>query len=455
MDVAGKKILVVGLGRSGLSACAFLARRGAAVVGTDVKPRESFGDDIGKLEKEGVAFIFGDHDAETFGSSDMIVLSPGVPPDIKPVLAAEEAGVDILSEVELAYRFNHGILIGITGTKGKSTTTTILGHILAEAGFDARVGGNIGRPFIDLVEGSTPATVSVIELSSFQLEKIRFFRADLVLLLSLFPDHLDRYPSFEAYVAAKKNIFLNMQENDRVLVNYDDPRCMGLAGETKAEKILYSTRRELGDGFGISGEHICRFRQGRAIPLLETRLVRLKGRHSLSNVLAACAGASLLDVPPAKMKKAVTEFAGLEHCLEPVGTIAGRDFYNDSKATNAEAVREALSTFRGNVLLIMGGLDKGSDFSLLREAIGKKVKALFLIGDSSARLAGQYRGLSDITGCGSLEEAAEKAFQASAPGDTILLSPGCASFDMFTDYAHRGRIFKQAFETLKKKAGHG
>jgi UDP-N-acetylmuramoylalanine--D-glutamate ligase len=455
MEVAGKKALVVGMGRSGLAVCRFLSARGAAVVGTDNRPRDSFDEKIDALEKMGAAFIFGSHDEETFRRADFIVLSPGVPPDIKPLLAAEEAGVAVMSEIELAYRFNKGRLIGITGTKGKSTTTTLVGRILKEGGYDVRVGGNIGFPFIDFVDTSTPASVTVIELSSFQLEKIHDFRPDLAYLLSLFPDHLDRYPSYESYVAAKKRIWMNMTEAQSVVVNGDDPACVSLAKETAARKIFFSTRGVLNEGFGMAGSGLCRFREGKPEPLLDAGLVQLKGRHSLANVLAACAVTDIFPVPAAALIKAVSAFEGLEHCLEYAGSIDGRDFYNDSKATNAEAVREGLSAFDGRVLLIMGGQDKGSDFSILTGAIREKVGALFLIGEARGKLAETYRGLTDITLCDSLEEAVKRAFQVSSGGDTILLGPGCASFDMFRDYAHRGSVFKEAVGALKTAVNHG
>jgi len=455
MEMAGKKALVVGMGRSGIAACDFLARHGAAVVGTDTKHRDLFGDAIDRLEKNGVAFIFGPHDAETFRRADFIVLSPGVPSDLKPLRAAEEAGVEVLSEVELAYRFNRGKLIGVTGTKGKSTTTTLIGRILRQAGYDVQVGGNIGRPFIDFVDRSTAATIAVIELSSFQLEKIHDFRPDAAFFLSLFPDHLDRYPSFETYTAAKKRVFMNMTEKETVVVNLDDPACVDMAKETAAGKIFYTTRAPLPEGFGIAEGQICRFRDGEPEPLIDTRLIKLKGRHSLSNVLASCAVTALFNVSREDLIKAVSEFEGLEHCLEYVGKIDGREFYNDSKATNAEAVREALSAFEKNVLLIMGGQDKGSDFFILTDAVRRKVKALYLIGEARRKLSETYHGLSEITLCETLQEAVRCAFEVSLPGDTILLGPGCSSFDMFKDYAHRGRTFKDAFKTLKAEADHG
>jgi UDP-N-acetylmuramoylalanine--D-glutamate ligase len=442
MQLAGSRAVVVGLARSGLSAAAFLASRGARVVATDRKTAAELPAEVGALTSRGIELELGGHRRETFAGADLVVVSPGVPWELPELEAARARGVAVMAEVELAFRFATGTVAAVTGTKGKSTTTAALGAMLAAAGRDARVGGNIGRPFVDLLEGHTDQTVFVLEVSSFQLEGIQAFHPRLAVFLNLSPDHLDRHPSFEAYASAKARIFVNQTEQDWAVVNADDPGVLARARAARSRRFAFSTAPREGDGaFFEAGE--ARLRHGgEAETLFALDRLRLPGVHLATDLLAAGAAARLMGAPASAIARAAEGFAGVEHVLERVAEIDGVAYFNDSKATNVDAAKKSLEAFAGPLLLIAGGRYKGGDFRDLRAPAAGRVKAVLAIGEARPLLLEAFAPVCPVTPCDSLAEAVLRAHGLAVPGDTVLLAPGCSSFDMFEDYADRGRAFK-------------
>jgi UDP-N-acetylmuramoylalanine--D-glutamate ligase len=450
--------VVVGLARSGVAAAGFLARRGASVVATDLKGEVELPEEALSLRGHGVRLELGAHRVETFTGASMIVVSPGVPWDLPELLAARRAGVPVVAEIELAFRHLQGRLAAVTGTKGKSTTTAALGAMLREAGGDVRVGGNIGSPLIGLVEGASPATTFAVEVSSFQLEGIVSFHPAVAVWLNLSPDHLDRHPSLEAYVAAKARIFANQTAGDWAVVNADDPVVLDAARRSRARLLTFrATGAALaGDdaAFFARGEALLR-RDGREEALFALRDVRLPGAHLAGDLLVAAAAARLLGAPAEAIAQAVGAFRGIEHVLEHVATIDGVAYYNDSKATNVEAARRSVEAFDGRVLVILGGRYKGGDFGDLAPPLRARRGRVLAIGEASDLLRRALEGVVPVEPCGSLREAVERARAAAQPGDTVLLAPACSSFDMFRDYAHRGRSFKGEVRRLTEERGGG
>jgi UDP-N-acetylmuramoylalanine--D-glutamate ligase len=442
MDLSGRRVVVVGLARSGLSAAAFLSERGARVVATDSKRASALPAEVGGLESRGIQLELGGHRRETFAGADLVVVSPGVPWQLPELEAARARGVEVMAEVELAYRFATGTVAAVTGTKGKSTTTAALGAMLSAAGRDARVGGNIGRPFISLLEGQTPRTVFVLEVSSFQLEGTQTFHPRLAVFLNLSPDHLDRHPSFEVYAAAKARIFENQTEQDWAVVNADDPGVLARAEAARSRRFTFSREPPEGDGaFFEAGE--ARLRAGGCTEtLFALDRLRLPGAHLATDLLAASAAAHLLGAPAPAIARAAEGFSGVEHVLERVAEIDGVVYFNDSKATNVDAAKKSLEAFAGPLLLIAGGRYKGGDFGELRAPARRHVKAVLAIGEARPLLIEAFEPVCPVVPCDSLEEAVRRAHGLAAAGDTVLLAPGCSSFDMFTDYADRGRAFK-------------
>lgn len=443
--------MVIGLARSGIAAAEFLARRGARVVATDRKAERELGEEALRLRERGVRLELGAHRSETFTGAAMVVVSPGVPWELPQLQAARSAGVPVIAEIELAYRHLRGRLAAVTGTKGKSTTTAALGAMLAEAGFDARVGGNIGRPLVGLVEGSTAETRFAVEVSSFQLEGTVRFRPHVAAWLNLTADHLDRHPSLEAYVAAKARIFANQGEADWAVVNADDP--VVLAEARRARARLFPVRvtgdpLPEGDGaFFATGSARLRL-DGREEALFLRGEVLLPGAHLAGDLLVAAAAARLLGAPADAIARAVRGFHGVEHVLEPVATIDGVDWYNDSKATNVEAARRSLEAFDRPVLVVLGGRYKGGDFGELAPALRERGRRVLAIGEARERVRSALADTVPVEPCSSLREAVERAHAAARPGDVVLLAPACSSFDMFADYADRGRAFKAEVRRL-------
>jgi len=441
-------VLVVGLARSGVAAAEFLARRGAAVVATDRKPAGDLQAEVMRLEAAGVRLELGGHRAETFRTASSVVVSPGVPWDLPELEAARAAGVPVLAEIELAFRALRGRVAAVTGTKGKSTTTAALGAMLRAGGGDVRVGGNIGEPLISIVEGSTDATTFVVEASSFQLEGIETFRPHVAVFLNLSPDHLDRHPSFEAYAAAKGRVFLNQTAEDWAVVNVDEPEVLRRVGRARILPFRATGEPLEGDGaFFEAGEARLR-REGRTETLFARDAVRLQGAHLAGDLLAAAAAARLLGASPDDIALAVAGFRGVEHVLEHVATVRGVAYYNDSKATNVEAARRSALAFPGPLILILGGRYKGGDFAELLPALADHTRRVLAIGEAQGRVAEGLGTWLPVEPCASLRAAVARAAELAQPGDTVLLAPACSSFDMFRDYAERGRAFKAEVQRL-------
>ncbi|HSR66627.1 MAG TPA: UDP-N-acetylmuramoyl-L-alanine--D-glutamate ligase [Acidobacteriota bacterium] len=449
MQIEGQRFLVVGLARSGLAAALFLHRRGGRVTVNDQAPRQRLESWIEKLPAQ-VRLVLGGHPEEEFLSSDCIILSPGVPASIPAIAAARDKDIPVLAEVELAYRFLRGSVVGITGSNGKTTTTTLLGHLLSAASRPARVAGNVGNALIAAVEEDLESQAGprcyVVELSSFQLETIEKLHCAVAVLLNVTPDHLDRYPSFEDYRQAKQRIFLNQGADDWAVLNWDDPQCRKAAEGLAGRVFPFSRRQSLPQGACLSDNQnrILLRRDEREETLVEVDEVPLPGKHNLENVLAACAAGHLLGLSAPLMAQGLRSFKGVEHRLEPCGSLGGIDFYNDTKATNVDSALKAIEAFPGRrLILIMGGLDKGGDFASLREAVSLNVRKLLLIGAASSKIARQLEGSADLEEVGDLERAVRRSLQVAQEGDVVLLSPACASFDQFENFAERGRLFKE------------
>jgi UDP-N-acetylmuramoylalanine--D-glutamate ligase len=454
MDIRGKRVLVVGLARSGIAAAALLRLKGAVVTVTDARPAPEFGAQLPELLAQKVGIELGVHRLETFLSQDLIVVSPGVPWDLAQLQAARERGIQVYPEVEVASWFLEGTLVGITGTNGKTTTTTLLGKIFEASGVSTFVGGNIGVPLISAVNRIPEGSVLVVELSSFQLEAAQDFRSHVAVLLNLTPNHLDRHPSFEAYCSAKAQIFRNQTADDYAILNADDRNVMALAPAIAGTKVFFSRQRELADGLFLDGDNVVYRIRNLERVILRRQDVRLRGDFNLENVLAATAAACVLGAEFDAIREAVSEFRGVEHRLEFVREIVGVEFYNDSKATSVDATVNALSAFEGGVHVILGGKDKGAPYEPLRGMIEGRVKNVFLIGAAAERIAKELAGAAEFTYSGDLEAATRHAFERAEPGDVVLLAPACASFDQFRDFEHRGRAFKEIVELLARKAKH-
>jgi UDP-N-acetylmuramoylalanine--D-glutamate ligase len=440
--IPGARVLVAGMARSGLAAVELLRGKGARVAAADAKPLSQLPDAGAKLEQWNVAF-FREEEAD-FAAFDLVVLSPGVPFGAPPVLRARRAGVPVIGEVELAGYYLQGPILGITGANGKTTTTALAGHILRECGIPVQVGGNIGTPPTAMVAGSRPGQWNVLELSSFQLETTAGFHARIGVALNVTPDHLDRHGSFEAYAQAKGRLFELQQEGDFAVLNAADPVCAGYARLTPGQTVWFSSKAAAGRGAWLECGRI--LFDGEA--LMDACEVPLRGLHNLENVMAAAAAARLAGAPLDGIAAAVRTFPGVEHRLEFVRTVRGVSFYNDSKATNVDATLKALDAFQGGVWIILGGKDKGSDYTPLRAPLQAKTKAVLLVGAAAEKIAGQVEGAAPLVRAGTLDRAVELAFAGAAAGDTVLLAPACASFDQFTSYEHRGRVFKDLVAAL-------
>jgi UDP-N-acetylmuramoylalanine--D-glutamate ligase len=450
IELAGKKVLVVGLARTGIATALFCAQRGAHVTASDARPESELAEAAAKLRAAGVILELGGHRAETFAGQDLIVPSPGVPPTMGALAAARSLGVPVWSEIELAWRFLRGRLICITGSNGKTTTTSLIGHILETAGLPVQVAGNIGTPLISRVDISSDMSFTVVEASSFQLECISAFRPDIGVLLNVTPDHLDRHGSIEAYGAAKARMFQNQTAEDAAVINADDPIAHQYA-PSEPRVFWFSREKHVASGCYLRGEEIVFRCDGTETILLERNTIGLRGNHNIENVLAAAAAARLAGVEPAAIAEGVRTFAGVEHRIEYVATISGVEYFNDSKATNVDATLKALDAFPGNVLVILGGKDKGSDYRILRKSLRSRARMALLIGSAAGKIETELGGVIPVERAETLERAVESAARSARPGDTVLLAPACASFDQFENYEHRGRVFKQLVRELEKK----
>ena len=451
MELKNKRVLVVGLARTGVATALFCAARGAVVTASESRTEAEIGERVGELRAAGVTLELGSHLAKTFLQQDLIVPSPGVPADSHLLLAARANNITIWSEIELAYRFLHGTLIGITGSNGKTTTTALVEHILRAAEFPTVLAGNIGTPLISCVENTERNSVTVVELSSFQLELIETFRPNISMFLNLTPDHLDRHRSMETYGAAKARIFENQTEEDAAILNADDSAVTRYA---PAEPRVYwfSRKRRVAEGAYLHGDDIIFRHDGAEETILTRAEIPLVGAHNLENVLAAVVATRLAGASATAIAKGIRSFAGVEHRLEFVAEINGVRYYNDSKATNVDATLKAVDAFPGHILIILGGKDKGSDYIVLQEPLREKAILALLIGAASEKIEKQISGSVAIERAGTLERAVENASRAARPGDVVLLAPACASFDQFENYEHRGRVFKDLVRRLQPQA---
>ena len=453
MELNNKRVLVVGLGKSGVASALFLKSRGARVTVSDSKPESELRTEILLLLEHGITVETGGHGDRTFRGQDLIVLSPGVPVDTPQLVQARNLGEPVIGEIELAARFMAGPIVAITGANGKTTTTSLAGEIIAAGKFSTVVGGNIGTPAISLVDQAGPATWTVLEVSSFQLETIVEFRPRIAVILNITPDHLDRHKTFVNYVGAKARVFENQLADDFSVLNADEPTTAGLSDRTRAQLFWFSRSKEIEKGALARGTHIY-FRDGHSereiMPLAD---VPLKGAHNLENVLAGVSIGMLAGCQPEQTREAVRNFKAVEHRLEFVARVAGVDYYNDSKATNVDATVKALESFPANIHLILGGKDKGSDYTVLADLLRQRVKRVYTIGAAAGKIESQIQGAAEVEHAETLENAVRRASESAVAGDVILLAPACASFDQFQNYEHRGRVFKETVQSLAMSRG--
>ncbi len=442
MDLTNKRVLVVGLGKSGVASALFLKAHGARVTVSDTKSGDDLRNEIPALLDHGITVETGGHGERTFREQDLIVVSPGVPVDAPLLVRARALGEIVIGEVELAAQFLPGPIVAITGSNGKTTTTTLTGEILTAGGLPTLVGGNIGTPAISLAERATRETAIVLEVSSFQLETIRTFRPKIAVVLNVTPDHLDRHKTLETYVNAKARIFENQTTDDFAVLNEDDPTCVSMASRAKAQVFWFSRQKEVKRGaWAREGNILFRDDRGPREIMLASD-IPLKGAHNLENVLAAVCAGSLMGCTPEKIRQAVRDFKAVEHRLEFVATIRGVEYNNDSKATNVDATIKALESFPANIHLILGGKDKGSDYTVLNALLRQRVKRVYTIGAAAAKIESQIKGV-EVVHAETLENALRKANAVAETGDVVLLAPACASFDQFKNYEQRGQVFKK------------
>jgi UDP-N-acetylmuramoylalanine--D-glutamate ligase len=450
MELANKRVLVVGLGKSGVASALFLKKHGAQVTVSDTKSGDELRNEIPVLLDHAITVETGGHGDRTFRGQDLIVVSPGVPVDAAPLVQARALGEAVIGEIELAAQFLPGPILAITGSNGKTTTTTLTGEIMTAAGFSTLVGGNIGTPAISLAERAKPETVIVLEVSSFQLETIQTFRPKVAVVLNVTPDHLDRHRTFEIYVDAKARVFENQQASDFAVLNADDVTCVALGTRTRAQVFWFSRQKEVDRGAWVrDGNILFRDNAGQR-EIMQLSEIPLKGAHNLENVLAAICASALMGCSPEKIRQAVQNFKAVEHRLEFVATIRGVDYYNDSKATNVDATIKAIESFPANIHLILGGKDKGSDYTVLNDLLRKRVKTVYTIGAAAAKIESQIKG-AEVVHAQTLENAIRKANAAAKRGDVVLLAPACASFDQFKSYEHRGTMFKDIVRGLAEQ----
>ena len=467
MQLKDKNIVVVGLGRTGLAAARFLHQKGARVLVADTADETQLGDSVRTLREMGVALELGPHRVTSFQNADLIVVSPGVSHTIEPIAQARARGIPLMSEVELASRFIKEPIVAVTGTNGKTTTTGLLGQMLKNSGISVFVGGNIGNPLIEYVGSGQKMQVVVAEISSFQLDTIERFRPKVSVLLNITADHLDRYPDFEAYADSKIRVFSNQQADDVAVLNGSDPLIRAKTKEIKSQRLFFPSLEADEQGAVLNGKRIIlnlnklkRIQSEFQSPKskiqnqehLDIAKIRLRGRHNFENACAASLAAIASGATLEGIQKTLDHFKGLAHRLEPVATVNGVHYYNDSKATNVEGVLRALDSFSKPVLLLMGGRDKGSNFSELQDHIRAHAKELIVMGEAAEAIRAALGQLLPTKVAASMQDAVTTAFQDADPEDVVLFSPGCASFDWYSNYAERGDDFRRAVEEIKKKA---
>jgi UDP-N-acetylmuramoylalanine--D-glutamate ligase len=452
MNVAGKKVLVLGAARSGIACAKFLAARGATVALSDAQPIEKWSAEALALKSEGVGILPGDTPGWLLDNLDLMVLSPGVPTKAIPVRYAERAGAEVIGEVELASRYLKGRIVAITGSNGKTTTTTLVGQMLKDAGLPTLVGGNIGTPLISLVESSRDDGWTVVEMSSFQLETIKEFHPSVAIVLNVTPNHMDRYETFTDYAAAKHRIFMNQTFEDVAILNADDEIVSTWTRGLRAHVARFSVKEQLAEGLFLRGHQIVSRTATRERVLLSSDEMKLRGRHNIENVLAALGAGLACGAAPESMRETIRNFAPVEHRLEFVCEVNGVKFYNDSKATSVDATAKALEAFEdgpGKIVLILGGKGKKAPYAPLASLVGKKVRKLILIGEDADTIARELGDFAPSARANDMSEAVTLSFQAAHAGDIVLLAPACASFDMFKSFEHRGRVYKEEVSSLE------
>jgi UDP-N-acetylmuramoylalanine--D-glutamate ligase len=453
-ELRGKHVLVIGLARTGIATARFCAEHGATVTASDAHAESELGAEVLSLREEGVKLELGGSPESSLLKQDLVIPSPGVPADAPLLQSARAKGLTIWSEIELADRFLEGRLIAITGSNGKTTTTSLVHHILRVAGFSTIVAGNIGTPLISRVALTSADTITVAELSSFQLELIETFHPDIAVLLNLTPDHLDRHKTLQAYTAAKARIFEKQTESDFAVLNADDPAAVALAPK-RQQVYWFSRKQRVLQGAYLRDEKIVFRTSKQEEVLLRREEISLPGAHNLENVLAAVTAARLEGAAVAAIAEAVRTFPGVEHRLEFVAEIGGVRYYNDSKATNVDATLKALEAFPGRILVILGGKDKGSDYSVLQNALRERSVLALLIGSAAEKIEQQIAGSVAVERAGTMERAVEIAGQAARRGDVVLLAPACSSFDQFENFEHRGRVFKDLVRKREQQSVSG
>ncbi len=462
MRLKNKKIVVVGLGRTGFAAARFLHQKGARVLVADTAGEAQLGDAVRTLREMGVALELGPHRIASFQNADLMVVSPGVSHTIEPIAQARARGVPLISEVELASRFIKEPIVAVTGTNGKTTTTELLGQMLKNSGISVFVGGNIGNPLIEYAGSGQKMQVVVAEISSFQLDTIERFRPKVSVLLNISADHLDRYPDFEAYADSKIRVFSNQQADDVAVLNGSDPLIRAKTKEIKSQRLFFPALEADEQGADLNGKRIIlNLNKLNRIQseiqnqvYLDIAKIRLRGRHNFENACAASLAALASGATLEGIQKTLDHFKGLAHRLEPVATVNGVHYYNDSKATNVDGVLRALDSFSKPVLLLMGGRDKGGNFSKLQDPIQAHAKELIVMGEAAEAIRAALGQLLPTKVAASMQDAVITAFQDAEPEDVVLFSPGCASFDWYKNYAERGDDFRRAVEEVKKKAAN-
>lgn len=455
MNLLGRKTLVLGAGKSGMAAAKFMVERGAVVALHDKKPIENWSDEAKSLkEKYNVGLIDGNLPSWLLDQIDLVVISPGVPTNSIPARYVDRKDGEVIGEVELAYRFLKGRIVGITGSNGKTTTTTLIGELLKDSGIPTLVGGNIGTPLLDLTALATENTWTVAELSSFQLETIKDFRPNVAMATNVTPNHMDRYDFFSDYAAAKHRLFMNQTNEDVAILNADDEITASWAKGLKANIVMFSVKKELDEGLFLRNRDLVCRANGKEKILTTRDEIFLRGLHNVENVLAGFAAGLACGASPESMRETVANFKGVEHRIEFVEDINGVKFYNDSKATSVDAALkalEALSEEAGKTVIILGGRGKNAPYAPLVPLIEKTVRALVLIGEDADNIESQLKGTAEIIRADSMADAVKKSLDVSVAGDSVLLAPACASFDMFNSFEHRGDVFKDAVRDLKKE----
>ena len=451
LELKGKKVLVVGLGKSGLAAALFLRRRGAHVTVSDVRSAEALAKEIPALMEAGIMVETGGHGLLTFRRQDLIVVSPGVPLDTPELVQVKHFGLPVIGELELAARFLKGHTLAVTGSNGKTTTTTLLGEILNAGGLPTLVGGNIGVPVVALIDDSSDESWSVLEVSSFQLETTEEFHPNIAVILNITPDHLDRHGSFENYIRAKERIFAAQTAEDCLVLNADNTPCEEAATRAAARVYWFSIEHPVPQGAWLEqGSVAYRPAPDAATEyVIPSRGIPLKGAHNVENVLAAVVAARLAGVPAEAIRRAIENFRAVEHRLEYVATRNGVEYYNDSTATNVDATAKAVASFSSGIHLILGGKDKGSPYTVLADLLRERVTAVYTIGVAAPKIEKDLRGVVSILSCETLDKAVSAAASAARAGEVVVLAPACSSYDQFENYEQRGRVFKELVKALR------